>query len=284
MLQLIFAIALATRISGVKLGGDRGEDAVVDPRMNAGARAATPERGADDAQTCPAVAQKACGLSDIVPTWRIWLGLWRFELGECTMLDLGQHALGDRATVALATALAFDGHVTVEGRGGALYPAAEVGRCREGGVQQLSLFNNSIGDVGAAALAGVIARNGVLLTLNLRANAIGEKGALALGAALLHNVALTTLDVSENAIGTRGALALAAALTPGAGSSAYNPGTQLRYLSAALNGVAVEGRIALADAVKKSSVLQTVVHTHKLEALQNWNNAALSGEGGGVQG
>jgi hypothetical protein len=31
-------------------------------------------------------------------------------------------------------------------------------------------------------------------------------------------------------------------------------------------------------------VLQTVVHTHKLEALQNWNNAALSGEGGGVQG
>ena len=261
--------AAATRVSGVKLSGDGNLDGVIDPRV-----ANAPPRAVDP-QTCPAVTPRACVLSDTVPAWRSWLGWWRFDLGDCTALDLGSSGLGDRAALALASALAFDGHVV---HGGVLMPAKAVSRrrCREGGIQQLSLFNNSIGDAGVAALASAISRHAVLTTLNLRANAIGPEGALALAAALEHNDALETLDVSENAIATRGALALAAALAEGKNA-------RLRYLSAALNGVAVEGRIALANAVKQSATLQTVVHTHRHEALANWDSHELAGEGGGTQ-
>ena len=169
--------AAATRVSGVKLSGDGNVDGVIDPRV-----ANAPPRAVDP-QTCPAVTPRACVLSDTVPAWRSWLGWWRFDLGDCTALDLGSSGLGDRAALALASALAFDGHVV---HGGVLMPAKAVSRrrCREGGIQQLSLFNNSIGDAGVAALASAISRHAVLTTLNLRANAIGPEGALALTAEL----------------------------------------------------------------------------------------------------
>ena len=78
---------------------------------------------------------------------------------------------------------------------------------------ELDLYMNSVGDVGAAALAKALEINPAITTLSLSNNDITDVGAAALAEALkAKNTALTTLDLSENKISDVGAAALAEAL------------------------------------------------------------------------
>jgi len=80
------------------------------------------------------------------------------------------------------------------------------------GLRKLDLEGNSVGPVGATALAGVIARLSSLKSVNLRDNNIGEKGATAVSSALQKHGALTELDLRDNRMGTRGLASLVPAI------------------------------------------------------------------------
>ena len=85
-----------------------------------------------------------------------------------------------------------------------------------------SLRYNSLGAVGAEALAPALAANGSLTSLSLAGNELGDDGAEALSFGLKENKSLTTLDLSgggleKGRIGPRGATALASAISVNGG-------------------------------------------------------------------
>ena len=62
-----------------------------------------------------------------------------------------------------------------------------------GPLKSLSLYNNNIGDAGAAAIANAIAVNASLKSLELFGNQIGDAGAAAIANAIAVNASLTKL-------------------------------------------------------------------------------------------
>jgi len=76
---------------------------------------------------------------------------------------------------------------------------------QNGGLGELCLGANRIGDAGAKAVASVLSSPGsALRRLSLRDNCIGDSGALALAAALTSNVMLEELDLWGNPISDAG--------------------------------------------------------------------------------
>ena len=71
-------------------------------------------------------------------------------------------------------------------------------------LNNLSLFNNNIGDDGAKAIAEALKVNPVLNNLDLRRNSIGVDGAKAIAEALKVNPVLTKLDLEYNNLGEAG--------------------------------------------------------------------------------
>ena len=62
-----------------------------------------------------------------------------------------------------------------------------------GPLKSLSLYNNNIGDAGAAAIANAIAVNASVTKLDLRLNQIGDAGATAIANAIAVNASVTDL-------------------------------------------------------------------------------------------
>ena len=77
----------------------------------------------------------------------------------------------------------------------------------------LSLRGNQLGDAGALALAGALAKNSVLAVLNLFDNGISEPGAKAIADAVKVNVGLKSLSLCANKLSGRSAVDFARALT-----------------------------------------------------------------------
>ena len=61
-------------------------------------------------------------------------------------------------------------------------------------------WNNCLGEVGGAAVAGALERNTTLTTLNLGSNDLGEGVGVAVAGALERNTTLTTLDLLVNGV------------------------------------------------------------------------------------
>lgn len=68
---------------------------------------------------------------------------------------------------------------------------------------EVDLSDNSLGDQGARAIAGMLKENSTLLSLNLSGNRLTEGSAEALGAALIANTKLQHLHLGYNALGGR---------------------------------------------------------------------------------
>lgn len=79
-------------------------------------------------------------------------------------------------------------------------------------LQQLSLCDNILCNLGATRLADAMTNNTTLLMLDMSCNAIGDGGAEKLANALLHNTTLRELNLGCNQIGDEGAEAIASAL------------------------------------------------------------------------
>ena len=79
-------------------------------------------------------------------------------------------------------------------------------------LKELHLYNNSISDAGAVALAQALHHNSTLERLHLSDNSISNAGAVALAQALHHNSTLKELHLSNTSISDAGAVALAQAL------------------------------------------------------------------------
>ena len=73
---------------------------------------------------------------------------------------------------------------------------------------ELHLSYNTIGDIGAVAIAEALKNNNALISLDLDGNNIGDIGAVALAEALKGNTGLTALGLEYNNIGTTGAVTL----------------------------------------------------------------------------
>ena len=114
----------------------------------------------------------------------------------------------------------------------------------------LYLYQNELGDAGAAALADAVASGGAggcrLARLNLCDNGIGEAGAAALAVMLRTNTSLLAIDVNRNQLGDAGAAALAFGLEGNA---------TLRTLSVRDNGIAAEGADRLLVALGVNTTL-----------------------------
>merc|ERR1712137_1175232 len=113
----------------------------------------------------------------------------------------------------------------------------------------LDLWNNSIGDDGAAAIAKALEVNRVLTDLNLEYNQIGSSAASAIAEALKVNAVLTTLGLANNKIGPSGASAIAEAM---------KVNRVLTKLSLWGNSIRDEGAKALASALEVNAVLTSL--------------------------
>ncbi|CAO3568757.1 unnamed protein product [Mortierella alpina] len=113
----------------------------------------------------------------------------------------------------------------------------------------LYLWNNSIADNGAQALAEALKTYSTVATLDLHNNSIGPDGAKALAEALKTNSTVVTLDLHNNSIGSDGAKALAEAL---------KTNSTLASLNLFRNSVGDDGAKALAEALKTNSTLTTL--------------------------
>ncbi len=78
-------------------------------------------------------------------------------------------------------------------------------------LEKLVLDFNRIGDSGAIALAGCLARCSVVQEVSIECNSIGDSGATALANALVHCTSLRRLDLQGNSLGDKGAVATAKA-------------------------------------------------------------------------
>jgi hypothetical protein len=117
-------------------------------------------------------------------------------------------------------------------------------------VTTLSLWDNSIGDEGAKAIAEALKVNEVVTTLDLRGgNNIGDEGVIAIAEALKVNAVVTTLSLGSNNIGDEGAIAIAEALKANA---------VVTILSLGGNSIGDEGAIAIAEALKVNVVVTTL--------------------------
>ncbi|KAL0243318.1 hypothetical protein GEMRC1_005879 [Eukaryota sp. GEM-RC1] len=79
-------------------------------------------------------------------------------------------------------------------------------------VTSVNLGSNSIGDVGARALAEALIVNSCVTSVGLQSNSIGDEGARALAEALIVNSCVTSVGLQSNSIGDEGVRALADAL------------------------------------------------------------------------
>jgi Ran GTPase-activating protein (RanGAP) involved in mRNA processing and transport len=122
----------------------------------------------------------------------------------------------------------------------------------DGGIRELYLACNNLGDAGVAALAGHA--DGVAMTLGLGGNGISPDSVAALAAHLRSWVALDlarppserALGARENVVADAGAAALAAAL----------PGSQLRRLDLRRTGITGRGARLLIDALRDHPTLE----------------------------
>jgi Ran GTPase-activating protein (RanGAP) involved in mRNA processing and transport len=111
---------------------------------------------------------------------------------------------------------------------------------------ELDLYNNSIGNDGAKAIAEALKVNTVLTRLDLDTNSIGNDGTKAIAEALKVNTVLTTLSLQSNSIGNDGAKAIAEAL---------KRNTVLTTLNLGYNSIGNDGAKAIAEALKVKTVL-----------------------------
>ena len=81
-----------------------------------------------------------------------------------------------------------------------------------GSMATLNLHSNSIGDVGAKAIAEAVKSSGSMATLDLSENQIGDVGAKAIAEAVKSSGSMATLVLSQNQIGDAGAKAIAEAV------------------------------------------------------------------------
>ena len=128
----------------------------------------------------------------------------------------------------------------------------------------LDLSWNALGDVGAAAVAGALGRNGVLQRLGLASCSIGNDGALAIADALGRNAALQRLDLAGNHIAAERAV-------PTGGADDYAPlcargetGTPCRGARALVDAVRGNSRSALAVLDLRGNELATFVVSEPL--------------------
>jgi len=114
----------------------------------------------------------------------------------------------------------------------------------------LDLENNTIGDAGAIAIAGVLKVNtSVLSFLILSENFIEINGARAIAEALKVNTVLDTLDLQNNDFGDEGAIMIAEAL---------KVNTAIEWLGLYGNGIGDAGAAAIAEALKVNTVITTL--------------------------
>lgn len=176
---------------------------------------------------------------------------------KCTLLDLYEAKVGDAGAKALAKMLAthqvlkeinlYDNGIGPEG-GVALADA--IASNEKSKVRSLEIGGNSIGDAGAAALAGTLtAGHNQLATLSIYANGIGDKGTKAIAKALLRNTKLTVLSLYQNKITSSGAKALAQALE-------HNDVVQKLWLAS--NQIGDKGANAFAAMLKVNTVLEKI--------------------------
>ena len=119
-------------------------------------------------------------------------------------------------------------------------------QCRAGALRDLTLSSNSIGDVGASALAEGIRAHPALRRLDLYFNRVGDAGAAALASALGSNKALAELNLDSNKIGDVGATALADAL---------GKNTALVALTLGYNKIKNEGALKMEAAARADKSL-----------------------------
>ncbi len=110
----------------------------------------------------------------------------------------------------------------------------------------VSLWEERIGDAGAAAVAEALQGNNTLTTLSLGFNDIGATGAVAVVKALKENNTLTTLNLGFNSIGDAGA---------GAVVEALKGNNTLTTLSLGGNDIGAAGAAAAAEALKGNTAL-----------------------------
>ena len=111
---------------------------------------------------------------------------------------------------------------------------------------ELWLRDLGLGPAGARALAGLLERNSrvPVKTIDLSKNSIGDLGAVALARAIKINTKLQEIHLFENNIGDAGAVALA---------DAIKINTKLQEIDLSENYIRDEGAVALADAIKHLS-------------------------------
>lgn len=154
------------------------------------------------------------------------------SLPSLTLLGLGDNCIGDEGMRLVAAGLAS--------RGDRFSP-----------LQVLGLSRNRVGDVGAAALAEVIAQSSVLEAVDLRGNLLTGVGTQRLVEALEHCFSIRKLLLGGNAIGDAGAAHLADLLQKGKSS--------LEELGLEENAITDVGAALLAEAVRGGSPVTTLL-------------------------
>jgi Leucine Rich repeat len=125
----------------------------------------------------------------------------------------------------------------------------------------INLMGNSIGPVGATTLAEVLISNRTLQVLGLGGNSVGDGGAVEIAGALCTNKSLKKLSLVENSIGNVGVMALAEAL---------KVNTSLKVLYLGENKFRLTGLSSLAEALAENKALRKLM----LEANSIGNDGA----------
>lgn len=181
---------------------------------------------------------------------------WKRACTSCAPeVSLSHYGLGARGAEALATSLAFQGHVEsldLSDNGlGASGVVAIVEVLKSGGapsLRTLSLKQNQCGQEGADALAALFgaSAHALLSSVDLGANGLGSKGAAAIAEGLASNTTLTSLSLEHNEIESEGVEKLV--------SLALCQNSTLTSLSLEWNNVGPPGGKALADAIAKEQM------------------------------
>ena len=174
-----------------------------------------------------------------------------------TKLNLSYNEIGDKGYVAIAEALRGNNVLTSldVSRNNDLREEAALSIVRvERDRNKLTSLNLDLGHIrltkdGADELADYVLKSGVLTELVLVDNSMGDVGAVALASALRDNVVLTTLSLWNDDIGNEGAAALASALR-------YNE--VLQHLHLDINNIDDEGAKKLASALPVNRVLMSL--------------------------
>ena len=92
---------------------------------------------------------------------------------------------------------------------GAVYLGKALGENENSTVTHFDISINQVGSKGAAAFAGMLAKNKSLAKLNMSASSVQGEGAFCMAKALEKNSTVTELDVSRNELGSKAAVAFA---------------------------------------------------------------------------